>query len=88
MCTNYYVARLNIISRDLSDPYLRKSFQTNLVSHFLRKRDWPTVSSELASLWLNAGLLILDESREFLVPVNLFVCFERADFTSEESIRG
>ena len=72
-CTDYYVGCINSVSRNLSDPDIRKCFQAELVSLFLRHREWPSADSAFASRWLNSGLLVPDESSQFLVPANLFV---------------
>lgn len=72
-CTNYYVGRMKSLSRNLSDLKLRKCFQNELASLFLRCRELPNADSVFATRWLSSGLLIPDTSRRFLVPVNLFV---------------
>lgn len=72
-CTDYYVGRMKIISRNLSDSDIRKCFHGELASLFLRNRELLNADSDFASHWLTSGLLVPDDSRQFLVPVNLFV---------------
>lgn len=83
-CTNYYVGRMKSISRNLQEPDIRKCFHGELASLFLRNRELPNADSVFASRWLSSGLLEPDESRRFLVPVNLFVRKAIDNYVSSE----